>query len=857
MWAAMRALLLAFAVTTAVAQIATEEIIVEVSEERAPAGGVAQFKIWLAGPAPISGGSIAVDFPGEIFSGATGSAVFSAFGEAFGTASYTGLRAFISFTSPLDGVGLIRDLPVAVINAALRPNAIAGTSAVIRADAGLRKPDGTAYRVTTRPGRISVGDGLSIRDVRPGGGQMEAGSEIGINGGGFDALTRLEVDGLAVASYEAVSPRRIEFTLAAPAEMTGKRIRVTNSRGEIAEWFPFLDASQSGGHALFPMRTYRGGGESVNPFRGSGGLALHNQNPLPVEVKIRNSNAGITGVSEMRLESGQYVYPVGSRGDNEVQSPLPIRMLSISDNLGPGGSTRFIGPVEPRQPWPRQTLSATASVELFFTPGGSLPSDFIAVSSTPYGAVNVRLEPAGGDWLTIEPRVLRLGIPYDSGYAEAKLARPMPAGEYRMVIRAIPEKPDVDVVEIPVTLTVSATPLIRTRDRSTRVVERPGTGDVRMNIPVTGIGGPAPFRVTTETDNGGRWLIADPTSGATDAEVRVRIGDDGFGAREHAKGRIIISGPANSQTIEFDVSTPRFFSRPEALRFQRRAGDTATIPAVRVDFSHPLQGPPIIRLDNGGQWLTSTDLGYSVNPAGLAEGSHTGSLTAISAWTGAVVTVPVTFVSWSGFISLGVSPAENPLLFRGESGNGNLVREVQVAPSRNAPLPFDYWGTPSPPFVAAPLSLRAPTRMTLGVVPFPGPGTLDGNFFLSPVSGGAVVVPARAKITFRGPTSPPVIGSVTVSGRTATAAGPRDIVVIRGLGLGPGDELLERETPSGGTVLNGTRVLFNGTPAVILDGWQSELTVVVPGAIGDTGPVSIEVEYKNVRSLPWGLPRKN
>jgi hypothetical protein len=82
--------------------IPTLQIIV--SNETAPPGGMAQFKISLASPATISSGTIAMDFDASAFGAIAGATAFSAFSDQWGMATVQGLHLNAQFNSPSGGI---------------------------------------------------------------------------------------------------------------------------------------------------------------------------------------------------------------------------------------------------------------------------------------------------------------------------------------------------------------------------------------------------------------------------------------------------------------------------------------------------------------------------------------------------------------------------------------------------------------------------------------------------------------------------------------------------------------------------------------------------------------------------------
>ena len=93
-----------------------------------------------------------------------------------------------------------------------------------------------------------VGGALSIDGVTPGGGLLPSGAGIRIAGNGFEPAAIAQVEGVPLASVAFVSPHEVDVRLAAPADLTGRRVLVTNPDGKSADFYP----------ALSGKKTYRG-----------------------------------------------------------------------------------------------------------------------------------------------------------------------------------------------------------------------------------------------------------------------------------------------------------------------------------------------------------------------------------------------------------------------------------------------------------------------------------------------------------------------------------------------------------------------------------------------------------------------
>src|SRR5947209_20361510 len=89
-----------------------------VSNETAPPGGMAQVKVLLTSPKPITTGSMDFDMSSLAFDSIDGIALFSPTGDVAGAAVISGGRLNVQFTSPNGTLGTATDYPL--LTAAVR-----------------------------------------------------------------------------------------------------------------------------------------------------------------------------------------------------------------------------------------------------------------------------------------------------------------------------------------------------------------------------------------------------------------------------------------------------------------------------------------------------------------------------------------------------------------------------------------------------------------------------------------------------------------------------------------------------------------------------------------------------------------
>jgi hypothetical protein len=225
-----------------------------VSSESVSAGGTVQIKIFAAAPAHIGKGAIAMDLDPSVFGEVSQVSIFSATGDAIGYANVSGRHVDARFSSRSGGIGQLPGLPIMTVAAPVN----VGANAAVTIDSSGSEwldADGGAYATAVKPGRVTGGGSLSIGSVTPGGGVLPSGTVVRIDGAGFDGGTHVAIDGVGLASERFVNNSEIDVTLGGPAEMTGKRVRVTNAAGTQAEYFSALPSAPA--NTQYPLAGLR------------------------------------------------------------------------------------------------------------------------------------------------------------------------------------------------------------------------------------------------------------------------------------------------------------------------------------------------------------------------------------------------------------------------------------------------------------------------------------------------------------------------------------------------------------------------------------------------------------------------
>jgi len=166
---------------------------------------------------------------------------------------------------------------------------------------------------------ITVGGSISITIVVPGGGLLPSGTVVSIQGIGFQPGTQVQLSNVKTSSITVVSPQEIQIVLAAPTQMTGKKIQVANPDGSQDTYYSYMRGIQldqsarpllASAKPIFSSVTYSqaafasGWSMTTSEFDG---LAVQNPNQAPATVTFT-----LFSVSNVPLGSSTVVIPAGN-----------------------------------------------------------------------------------------------------------------------------------------------------------------------------------------------------------------------------------------------------------------------------------------------------------------------------------------------------------------------------------------------------------------------------------------------------------------------------------------------------------------------------------------------------------------
>jgi hypothetical protein len=296
-----------------------------IPNEAAPPGGVVQMKLMVTEPTPITSGGPHFKL-NAMFSQILGIEVFNPTGDVNGVALMNGSELMVQYTTSTGAQGA--DYPMMTIALDIPANAAVGTQTQFSIDPSSTWLLGSLGAGTLRPNppaTVTVGGSISITDIVPGGGIVPAGTAVSIRGIGFEPKTRVQLNNIKTSSVTLISPNEIQFTVAEPTLMTGRKIQVVNPDNSQDTYFsytrgtpwgqsnqPLLDSAVP----IFSSVTHsQATFSSMTPALGNqfSGLAIQNSNLVPATVTV-----SLYSASYGQLGSTTFVIPAGCRMMREI-----------------------------------------------------------------------------------------------------------------------------------------------------------------------------------------------------------------------------------------------------------------------------------------------------------------------------------------------------------------------------------------------------------------------------------------------------------------------------------------------------------------------------------------------------------
>lgn len=343
---ALPAILLLVSAATGYAQVPQPGVSLKVSREVAPPGAIAQMKVFVTEPKPITTGYAGLEF--DAYDDVVGIALAS--GDTAGIAVVRGGQIALSVLSPSGTFGTDLDYPVLTIAGRVAATAQVGVRIPMSIDpASLQLTDstGAVYPAEVKDGYLLSGGELSIGDVVPGSADLSTGDVVSIFGTGFSPDSKVRLKETPLADVQYVSPTRIDVVLAAPARMHGKAIRVKNRDGFEVTYFSYQRTHRSGSTADPVLRDvvpiFAGppsGMQAIDVFETTAGLALQNLDATDTLAFVEFLDAGgsLLASGTIEVPASSYVVrslseifgsSLGTSGVITVAGAAPLQALGV------------------------------------------------------------------------------------------------------------------------------------------------------------------------------------------------------------------------------------------------------------------------------------------------------------------------------------------------------------------------------------------------------------------------------------------------------------------------------------------------------------------------------------------------
>jgi uncharacterized protein (TIGR03437 family) len=656
-----------------------------------PPGGTVQLQVFLDTPQKLVSGGASITLDPTIFDNIQAVDVYSATGDQIGTSTISGRSVNVQFKSLAGGVGASPGLPLLTITVPVLAAAVPGAqfSLTLNSDATRFETtpwmdaNGLQYSVTVSSGLFTVGNGLSVSNVRISGGLQAAGSVVEVDGAGFTNETTLSIDGVAIAETQFISPQKLNVVLGANAILDFRRFEVQNPGEAPVTFFAVLHQSYSyyptiisayvGVQPIFPLQLFQVG------YVGTGNLmpifpelfAIQNISSSQVNVNFRFQgynfgqvqNYGPTVAIPPGENYGNGLVDLGfdvARNTQLYVTPsAPVRMALSGSMLFDHVGTSL--------PPPNPLASNPRSLTFNMTAGAALPPPQSFTITAPNFDSTFRVTTStasNGSWLSASPASGIVCTPPGSQQCEpnSRVAATvtqagLSPGTYQGWITVTPQDSGSMPVVIPVVLNVFAAPMIFA-DRTAFAFPYSGGSLISESFDVSSSADPVTFAVAVTTLSGKKWLSATPNQFQTPAYV-VISGDGSALGGQSDTGVITLAGPDNliQIPISYNVNPPPVFPSYRSLYFSAIQGTNAALQEIYFSSNGvPLPFSLSLSTSDGSNWLTLATGAplpkqtpftafLAANPSNLEPGTYSGTVTVTAPPESTNTTnVPVTFL---------------------------------------------------------------------------------------------------------------------------------------------------------------------------------------------------------------------
>ncbi|MCC6368130.1 MAG: IPT/TIG domain-containing protein [Bryobacterales bacterium] len=237
----MRYCFLLLATATLLAYENPNDVWMKVESDPAPAGAVTQLRVYLTEPRPIVRSSLEMTFDEDLFDSILGISVAKGIN---GAARYANGVLTLAMAPAVGVFEVGEDYPLFTIAVRTKAGLPEGTAIPIRFNVGnsywLNVHGGPAKQVYEN-GNLTISNDatLTVSNVIPGGGVIEAGQTFSIAGTGFESGLRVLLQDAGYPSVLSVTPTEIVVQAKSTFPLDGRLITVMNPGGARRAYYSY------------------------------------------------------------------------------------------------------------------------------------------------------------------------------------------------------------------------------------------------------------------------------------------------------------------------------------------------------------------------------------------------------------------------------------------------------------------------------------------------------------------------------------------------------------------------------------------------------------------------------------------
>jgi uncharacterized protein (TIGR03437 family) len=519
---------------------------------------------------------------------------------------------------------------------------------------------------------------------------------------------------------------------------------------------------------------------------------------------------------------------------------FPTTANTFQGTYGSGFNDAFVTKISPAAPGSPTILLDSVALSFAATAGGASPaSKTVSVSNSGGGTLNwtaTSSTTSGGNWLGVSPAS---GTNSGTLTVSANIAG-LAAGSYKGNIQVAATGASNTPQNVAVTLTVQSAPppppptptlVLSLSTNALSFTTLAGSNPPGQSLQISNsAAGVLSWTISVASISGGNWLTLGSTSGQGNASVPVTVNSAVLQAGKYTavltvRASNAVNSPQNVTVSLTVTAKPTLGANPSSLSFSGSLGSSPAAQSLAISGSEDgLSWTASASTSSGGNWLnlsatsgvTPSSVTVSVNTAGLAAGTYTGTITISAAGvasqavavTLAVIASPVPTPTVSSIVNGASFAAGSPV------APGSIISifgsnlATSAAGASGTPLPTELLTTTvAINRVPIPLYYVSPTQIN-AQVPFETP---PGTAVLAGTANGALIpavtfpVAATAPGIFQYGTNRAVAvnpdGSINASDHPAK---PGDVIVVYMTGQGAVSNPIPSGAPALGNPLSET-----------------------------------------------------